>query len=320
MKNRVIVTGGSGFIGTNLVESLRDSYSILNIDIEKPKIDEHFKHWKQIDVLDFGNLENAIIQYNPSYIIHLAAVTDLNGRSLSYYETNIKGTQNIIDIACKLKSIKKIVFTSSMYVCRPGIIPQTYDMYHPHTLYGESKVIGEKLVKSIKSPHYEWIIVRPTSIWGPWFSTPYIDFFKVVYDRRYFNFGKACTKTYGYVANTVYQIMHLIDADGVHGKTFYLGDKPAIQISEWADEISLCMAKGKIRSIPFPILKCAAYIGDILTKFQFKFPITSFRLNNMTTNNVVPLGDLYDIVGEPPYARSEGVRNTIEWLIQHKGY
>jgi nucleoside-diphosphate-sugar epimerase len=318
---KFLVTGGSGFIGTNLIDTLlKENVEVLNLDRFKPEQKHQVQYWKQVDILDHDRLESEIVSFNPEVIIHLAAVTDLNGTTLEYYDANMQGTKNIVDIAKKLPSLKKVLYTSSMYVCQPGYIPKDFDDYKPHTLYGESKVKGEQIVKSIESPGYEWIIIRPTSIWGPWFNIPYIDFFSIVHQGKYFDFGDTCTKTYGYIENTVHQILALIEVGGLHGKTFYLGDEPAIQISEWANEISIEMGNGPIKSIPFFLIRLAAFGGDLLSILKIKFPMTSFRLRNMTTNNVLPLANLYEIVGPTPVARLEGVKRTIRWLSDVKGY
>jgi GlcNAc-P-P-Und epimerase len=318
---KFLVTGGSGFIGTNLVDSfINDGLEVLNLDRTKPLKDDHLPYWKNVDILDYANLEKEIVKFDPDYIVHLAAVTDLNGKTLDYYNANIEGTQNIVDISNKLTSLKTVLFTSSMYVCKPGYIPKNYDDYKPHTLYGESKVKGERVVKAIKDSTYNWVIIRPTSIWGPWFNIPYIDFFNIVYQGKYFDFGRTCTKTYGFVDNAVFQIKKLIHSTHTHGKTFYLGDEPPIQISEWANEISIEMGKGKIKKIPFFIMQAAAWAGDFLTMAKLKFPITSFRLSNMTTNNILPLQDLYSITRSTPVSRIEGVKKTLTWLAKHKGY
>ncbi|HTE25955.1 NAD-dependent epimerase/dehydratase family protein [Flavitalea sp.] len=318
---KVLITGGSGFIGTNLIDSLRnDEFLILNIDSKKPVIDVHLSYWQNINILDYQKLAESIKSFAPDIIIHLAAVTDLNGTDLEYYKPNIEGTRNIIRIAAELQDLKRVIFTSSMYVCKPGWIPKDYDSYKPHTVYGESKVKGEQIVKAIKNASYEWTIIRPTSIWGPWFDIPYIDFFKVVYSKRYFDFGKACRKTYGFIGNTVAQIRILMDADNINKKTFYLGDDPPIQISEWANEISVNMGKGRIRRTPYNLLKVAAVVGDTLSLLKIKFPLTSFRLKNMTTDNILPLKDLYEVTGQPVYSRKEGIQQTLNWLEKHKGY
>ena len=318
---KITVTGGSGFIGTNLISLfLKEGYSIQNIDIAPPVVSTHKQYWECIDILDKQTLKRAIMGFDPHIIIHMAAVTDLDGSTLAYYNANIEGTQNIIDISKKIPGLEHVIFTSSMYVCKPGYIPKDFDDYKPHTLYGESKVEGEKKVKTISDAHFKWTIIRPTSIWGPWFKIPYIDFFKIVYQGKYFDFGKACTKTYGYVENSVFQINELLKAKEIDGRTFYIGDKPAIQISEWGNEISIAMGKGPIKSVPYSLLNVAALAGDFLTRLKIKFPITSFRLSNMTTDNILPLDNLYEKVGEPPFSRVEGVRKTIDWLAAEKDY
>ncbi len=318
--DKILVTGGSGFIGTNLISRLTSHCSVLNLDKHPPVNSELTTYWKEIDILDYINLEIEMLRFDPDYVIHLAAVTDLNGRNNEYYNANVEGTENIINICGKLNKLKKVIFTSSMYVCRPGYIPKTYDDYKPHTLYGESKVKGEVLVKKIKDPVFKWVIIRPTSIWGPWFGVPYIDFFKIVYKGKYFDFGRTCSKTYGYVENIVFQIEKILTSDNANFKTLYLGDNPPIQISQWADEISMEFRRRKIKKIPFPVIKAASIVGDILSKLSIRFPISSFRLSNMTTNNILPLDEIYEIAHDLPVSRSEGTRQTINWLINHKGY
>jgi nucleoside-diphosphate-sugar epimerase len=318
--DKILVTGGSGFIGTNLVQSLAKKYSVLNVDNTPPVNIKLLPFWRKCDILDFVNLEKEILSFNPDYVIHLAAITDLNGRNKEYYRANVEGTRNIITICEKLDNLKKVIFTSSMYVCKPGYIPKTYDDYKPHTLYGESKVEGELLVKTIPQDMFNWVIIRPTSIWGPWFGIPYIDFFNIVYKGKYFDFGRTCSKTYGYVENIVFQIERILTSDRANFKTMYLGDNPPVQISDWANEIALEFHRSKIKKIPFPMIKIASLFGDLLSRFSIRFPITSFRLTNMTTNNILPLDEIYAIANELPVSRTEGTRQTINWLVNHKGY
>ena len=317
---KLLVTGGSGFIGINLINSLSGRYRVLNIDKHPPRFEKHKNYWKAVNILDFNNLEKEILAFNPDYIIHLAAVTDLNGRDSDYYAANVEGIRNLVIICEKLKNLKKIIFTSSMYVCRPGYVPVNYDDYKPHTLYGKSKVQGELIIKNIINPAFNWVIIRPTSIWGPWFGIPYLDFFNVIYNGKYFDFDRTCSKTYGYVENTTFQIEKILLSDSANFKTLYIGDNPPIQISEWANEISLGFSGRQIRKIPFFIIKAASVLGDLLAKFSIKFPISSFRLSNMTTNNILPLDEIYEITNDIPVNRLEGTMRTIDWLNSEKGY
>ncbi len=215
---KYLITGGSGFIGTNLISFLlkNSDGEILNIDYKKPNLAEHTVLWKNIDIREGEQLKKEVISYQPDIVIHLAARTDLNGKELDEYSTNTEGVKNLLEALAEVPNLKRAIFTSSMYVCEPGYKPNSDEDYHPHTIYGVSKVETERIIK-IFDPQYTWSIIRPTSIWGgPYFGEPYNLFFKIVLSRKYFHMGRrACKKTYGYIDNTVYQIVSLLSAPEV---------------------------------------------------------------------------------------------------------
>ncbi len=62
------------------------------------------------------------------------------------------------------------------------------------------------------------------------------------------------------------------------------------------------------------MLKTAAYFGDLLKLFNITFPMTSFRLKNMTTDNIIDLSETYNIAPNPPYSRIDGIKATLQWL------
>lgn len=319
---RLLITGGSGFIGTNIVELFLEigGYYILNIDVAAPKIQRHKQFWKQIDITDKSLLIAEVTNFNPNYVIHLAARTDLRGKSLEDYPANVVGVENLLNALDLCSSLERVVFTSSMYVCEPSYAPKDFEDYFPHTYYGESKVLTEKIIKQRNPQDYTWCIIRPTSIWGPWFGEPYLDFFNIVLNKRYLHLGnKACVKTYGYVENTVSQIYTLLNEskEQVHEKVFYLGDLPAYNISEWADEIAEYV-NFKIPRVPFVFFRLIAILGDLFKVFGIKFPMTSFRLKNMTTNNVHNLDLIMKISPHCSVSRIEGVKTTINWIMRSK--
>lgn len=317
MVRKLLITGGSGFIGTNLIEHLMNNSEIalLSIDMAEPKMKEHQKLWQKVDIREKGILMNIIKGFKPDYIIHLGARTDLNGKTLHDYDANMGGVRNLLEAIEKTGTVKRAIFASSMYVCEPGYIPKDFEDYAPHTLYGESKVETEKIIKSA-NPSYTWSIIRPTSIWGPWFGEPYNRFFHIVLKHMYFHMGKrACKKTYGYVDNAIYQIMSILnaDTDKVNGKVFYLGDYEPYDITEWANEIAK-HAGIKIPNIPYFCFKLAGWLGDFLKLFGISFPMTSFRLHNMTTDNVHNLDPIKGIAPNLPVGREDGTIRTLEWI------
>lgn len=314
-RKKIVVTGASGFIGTNLLEDLSSKFEVINIDSKKPKNAEYIKYWKDVDLLDFQKLRDEIVAFNPDYIVHLAARTDLDGQTIEDYSANTIGVENVLKIASELPDLKKILITSSMLVCHAGYYPKNQFDYSPTTVYGESKVETERIVWNNK-PDCDWAIIRPSSIWGPWFGVPYRNFFDMVISKRYFHIGnKGCTKTYGYVGNAIYQIKSILFADTTdeNNKVFYLGDYEPTNIEEWGNEIANQLGQ-KIIKMPYWLIKCAALFGDFLKVFGINFPMTSFRLKNMTTDNIINLSNTRKIAPLSPYSRCEGIKNTLDWL------
>jgi nucleoside-diphosphate-sugar epimerase len=197
-------------------------------------------------------------------------------------------------------------------------LPKDQFDYAPTTIYGQSKVETEKIVWKTHI-HCDWSILRPTSIWGPWFSVPYRNFFDMVISKKYFHIGnEGCTKTYGYVGNAIYQIEKILFTQTYNdkNKVFYIGDNQPTNIEDWANEIAKEIDY-KIKRIPYKFVKCIAIFGDFLSMVRIKFPMTSFRLHNMTTDNVVNLDNTYNIAPNLPYTREDGIKITLKWLKEN---
>ncbi len=321
----IVITGGSGFIGTNLLELfIQKKYNVINYDIVEPRNILHLKYWIKIDILDKKKLSLQLNIDNPNYIVHLAARTDLNEtKSIDGYDVNILGVRNLMNICLELNDLKRIIIASSMLVCKLGYNPKSFDDYAPNSLYGESKVLTEKIVKEY---NLNWTIVRPTSIWGPWFGEPYKNFFDLVIKGYYFNIpaSDASTKTYGYVGNICRQIYSLMlnEQDLVKSNYFYLGDLSPINITYWADRIRKLNNQSKLLTLSKMVLIFAAKFGDLL-KFKlgiYKFPMNSFRYNNMTNDNIIAdlkrTIEVTNIGAES--SLDDEIITTLNWLKQNK--
>ena len=313
-----MVTGGSGFIGTNLIERLVNlEYHVVNLDIKPPKNIKFNKNYRYLDINDQATLCSYICRLKPHYLIHLAARTDLLGETKEDYKVNIDGVENVCVASSKCSSLERVLFASSMLVCRVGHIPRDGYDYSPTTAYGQSKVDGENIVRQYEKKLPSNIIFRPTSIWGPWFDAPYKTFFDVVLSRRYFMIGaKSCTKTYGYVGNAVNQIITLLKSeDSFDNKSLiYIGDRIPINVDDWAVLISSLASLPKPYSVPFSLIVLGGVLGDFLSLLGVNFPLTSFRVKNMTTDNIlseftVTSNDSIKYIGI-----EEGIKNTLNWL------
>jgi len=322
-KMKVLVTGGSGFIGTNLVGYyLSKGAEVVNLDIAPPKNLEHKSFWKKVDILDSEGLRAAIVNFSPSHIINLAAHTGTTdrGKTLEHYAANFRGVRNLMEITRDMHSLERIIFTSSMLVCRNGYQPESETDYCPDTLYGQSKMLGETIIRQGGELPFSWAIVRPTGIWGPWFGVPYNTLFKVIQRGLYIHpTGTNIYQSLGFVGNTVHQLGKLMQAPShkIHGKTFYLADCPPINMRAWTDLVQKAFGARRIHGMPIWTLKVVAAIGDAMKLVGWDVPpLSNSRLKNMLASFVFDLDPI--ITENLPYELEEAVQITVNWMCENK--
>lgn len=160
MKNKVIVTGGAGFIGSHVVDKLLSSNNeVTVIDnlssgrmefLEAHVPDKNFK-FNKLDLLDLEKLKKAI--QGADIIYHLAANPDVRlgaENTKIHLEQNVFATYNVLE-AMRANKQQNIVFTSTSTVYGEANIiptPENYGPLVPISLYGASKLACEALITS----------------------------------------------------------------------------------------------------------------------------------------------------------------------------
>ncbi len=151
-KQRAIITGGCGFIGSYVVrELLQQGYDPIVIDnLSKGKIENipEDTTFHKVDILDKEKLEEIIEEGD--VIFHLAALTSVPEsieNPLPYHETNIRGTYTLLEVA-RIKKASGVIFSSSaaVYGNKEGMVTES-EITKPESPYGLHKLIGEELLE-----------------------------------------------------------------------------------------------------------------------------------------------------------------------------
>jgi dTDP-glucose 4,6-dehydratase len=178
---KVIVTGGLGFIGSNLINILTDKYFVINIDkvtyaSNFKNINPNIKNYKfyKKDINNKIFIKNILNKYKPSIIFNLAAETHVD-RSIDgpkkFIESNILGVFNLLESIRDYKKKIKLIHISTDEVY--GDIKKNYkskeeDPYCPSSPYAASKASGDLLIKSyIRTYKIPAIITNCCNNFGP---------------------------------------------------------------------------------------------------------------------------------------------------------
>lgn len=313
---RLLVTGGSGFIGTNLMEFyIRRGVEVINLDWNPPLDPVQRDRWHEVDIMDRTALAAVFSSFKPTHVVHLAARTDTDEKiDVDAYLQNHEGTRILLSVVKECPAVERIVVTSTQFVCEAGYQPKHDLDFKPFTLYGESKRRTEMVTREAELDP-AWTIIRPTTVWGPW-SLRYRDvMFKVMRKGLYFHPGRSVViRSYGYVGNVVWQIDRMLGAarDKIDGKVFYVGDPP-IDLKVWVEAVSQGLMGRPVRYIPTWMIRSIALAGDVVTKLGIPFPITTGRFQSMTSDYVTPMDRTIAALGEAPYSLAQGVKEMVEW-------
>jgi dTDP-glucose 4,6-dehydratase len=299
-----LVTGGAGFIGTNLVNELtRRGHEVIALDLYHTERDNYIR----ADVRNFRQLERVFEKWNFDYVYHLAAEYGRwNGED--YYEnlwaTNVIGTKHLIRLQEELK-FRMILFSSAeVYGDYDGImgedvminnpIKDTYQMND----YAISKWAGELMVKNSATMFgTETVAVRPVNCYGPHeHYTPYRGFipkfiYHALFNKPYVVY-KGHKRIIDFVEDTCRTFANILD-NFIPGEAYNVGGK-----AEW--EMS-------IEEYSELILKAVGRDSSLVT-YKESEPFTT-KVKHMDFSKAVK-----DLKHDPQVPPEEGIRRTVEWM------
>ena len=328
----ILITGIHGFVGTNLVSSLKGRHTLYGLDIVTPVKDGVMKtfSWKDIEPI------NSPLQKFPQFdaIIHLAGKahdTKKQSAAQAYFDIDTGLTQKIFDFFLN-SSAKKFIFFSSVKAAADTVMG---DMLTENVIptpvgpYGESKIKAEKYIldkgRILKEEgdvcgavgqsgslglDRQVYILRPCMIHGPGNKGNLNLLYNVVKKGIPWPLGSfENRRSFTSIDNLCYVIEGLL-TKAVPGGIYHMGDDEAMSTNELIATISETMGKqSHIWKINKGLMEGCAGLGRLL-----HLPLNKERLRKLTENYVVSNAKIKKALGieKMPVTAKEGLIKTIQ--------
>ena len=303
---KILVTGGTGFIGTNLVAELKKrNHEVYVCD----RLNHPLANYLRCDVRNYRQIEKLFDTFgNFDYVYHLAAEYGRwNGEDYyeNLWETNVIGTKHLIRFQEKLHF--KLIFFSSAEVygdftgkmkenlMEINPVKDTYQMND----YAISKWAGELMcMNSAKMFDTETVRVRPVNCYGPHEEyTPYRGFVpKFIYNALHnipYTVFKGHKRIIDFVEDTCKTFANIVE-NFIPGEAYNIGGR-----DEWEMDI---------KQISDLILKACSKENDNLVEYKKAEPhTTKYKHIDFSKSK-------RDLKHDPKINPEEGIRRTIEWM------
>lgn len=279
-KQKVLVTGGGGFLGRYIVELLlKNSIEVISFARNRYKnLDELNVTQIQGDLQNINDIKKALSGVDA--VIHCASKVGMHGKYTDFYNINFLGTKNLVDCMKEL-GIKKLIYTSTPSVVfgKDDIMFGNETLPYPEkylTAYAKTKMLGEKYVLENVSENFLAVSLRPHLIFGPGDLN--------LIPRTIEAYKKGRIKIIGDGKNLVDVIpvenaalAHLYALNNISskisGNSYFIGQGP-VNLWTFINNVLAQQGLGKIeKSIPISI----AYSIGAIIEFSLKF----FKLNNI---------------------------------------
>ncbi len=289
-KEKVLVTGGTGFLGKGLVDGLvREGYPVRVLARKLSNIEPLKKLGVEIffgDVADMASLARAFEGVNA--VVHAAAGT--SGRKKDCETGTIQGTQNVLDL-CEKKSVHKLIYISSCSVYGVADYKPNQTVTEESVLekypsqrgsYSASKQQAEGLVvTAMKKNRVPVVILRPGTIYGPGgdLFTPMMGF--SLMNKVFIIIGNGKFELpFVYISNVVEAVIQSIKSSKADNQIFNVVDSERINKRQYAQKlIKKLYPKSRIIYFPYHLLYFITWVQEILFGILNRDPVlTRYRL------------------------------------------
>lgn len=309
--NKILITGGSGFIGHHFHHAI-DQNKIINYDIQPP-FDNKESEFVQGSILDADKLSESLS--NVDLVLHLAA-THFDFQE-NFYRTNVDGTKVLLEEMSK-KDIKNLIFYSSVAVygaLNDGVSEEINP--EPNMPYGDSKFKAEKFIQdwADEDDSRSVIIIRPAVVFGAHNFGNVFNLIKQIDSGFFLNIGDGMNiKSMVYVKNLVDYTLKLMEKMKP-GVSIYNGvDTPNYGIFDLTSIIANKLGKKPPSKLPLPIAKLLAMPFDLLNLLTGKdIIINSKRIEKFCSSTHFIPKKLEEQEIKQKITTEDAIKETITW-------
>jgi nucleoside-diphosphate-sugar epimerase len=324
---RVLLSGGSGFLGSHIAEQLTKSGHTVRALVRRSSNKKFLEGLSNIEfangtIEDRASIEAALDDVDA--VIHSAGL--VKARSQAEFEaTNVQGTRNMLEATlAKAPNIKRFVHVSSLAAVgasEDGTPVTTATVPHPVTAYGRSKLAAEQAVLAMKG-QLPVTVIRPPAIYGPR-DQEIFAFFQSVQRGILPTVGKGgSTMSLIHGADCAAACIRAIDADVPSGSVYFVEDGKVHPLTALLEEIERGMGKKALLRIalPMPVITAAALASELYGKFAKKaVMLNREKINEIRQPHwVCDASDTRrDLGWEPKVPLADGVRETARWYKEN---
>ena len=321
MSGKALVTGGTGFVGSHLVDRLLERGTAVRCLARQSS---NLKYLKDPRLeLVYGGLdektdwEAAFADVDTVY--HVAGLTFAR-RAQDYFTVNHQGTETIVAAALKHRhKVKRFVHVSSLAAVGPGAPDQPVNeetLPAPITPYGRSKLMGEEVVLAV-AELLPVTIVRPPAVYGPRDYALY-ELFKSIAKGLSPSIGKFDKQiSLVHVADLVDGILLASSNSRSTGRTYFISSDEVYSYAALIDLLAKIFNR-RVRSfaIPLPLAYGVAAVAELGAAFMRRPPV--INRDKVTDLSQVSWGCSIERAKNelgyaPRVAIEEGLRETIQW-------
>ena len=304
---KILITGIHGFVGSNLVEALKENHTIYGVDIVSP-IKKGVSYTFSWDDLDSGQVPAV------DAIIHLAGKAHDTKNQASaevYFKVNTGLTQKIYDYFLKSSAQKFIFFSTAKAAADrvEGVLTEDV-VPAPVGPYGESKIKAEEYIQAHTDPDKQVYILRPCMIHGPGNKGNLNLLYSVVSKGIPWPLGAfENRRTFTSIDNLSFVISGLLTEDVPPG-IYNMGDDEALSTNELIEVICESLGKkARIWKLPKGLMNGVAKVGGWL-----HLPLDPERLRKLTENYISSNAKIKAALGieKMPVRAIDGLKKTLD--------